>query len=219
MVTAGNSSNAVLLLWPSMRVFQFGMGLLMQSHTGCSLTSQADFPDSRALLRQTWARISLFSSLWAWKLAMRPSPTDKGWLPLPSILWHRAAQSELETLSWTELPFLRESQHLCIVVAATVIFSPLIASKPFVQKNSVTWLLWSCFLFFLWRWKCTHHDSHIFQYLLHYKDKHVLRLPQSVLINEKEKKTICGQLLLGHVFIQRHLGSHQEDWKISGGLA
>lgn len=124
MVAAGNSSNAMMLLWASMRMFQFGMGLLMQSHTGCSLPSHADFPDSRALLRQTWARISLFSSLGAWKLAMRSSSADKGRLPPPSILWHRAAQSELEALSWTELPFLRESQHLCIVVTTTLVFPP-----------------------------------------------------------------------------------------------
>lgn len=42
--------------------------------------------------------------------------------------------------------------------------------------------------FFLRRQKCSNYHSDIFGFLLHYKDKHVLHLAQTVFINEKEKK-------------------------------
>lgn len=152
MVTAGNSSNAILLLWPSMRMFQFGMGLLMQSHTGCSLPLHADFPDSRTLLRQTRARISLFSSLWAWKSGMRPSSADKGWLPKPSVLWHRAAQSEKSTvragdalMNQTALSQRKTASLQCR--HRNCVFPLSLLQNHLSETNSVTCLLWCSFLF------------------------------------------------------------------------
>lgn len=127
-----------------------------------------------------------------------------GWLPKPCVLWNRAAQSEPETLSWTELPFLRESQHLCTVVTTTVF--PL--SEPSVQRLTQShdccgrgWLL-------LRVQKCSHYYIHIFCFLLHYKDKHFLPFT-AVSCSWVERWTTC---LFRHV-------SPQEDWKIRGGLA
>lgn len=122
--------------------------------------------------------------------------TKDGFLNPPScgteLHSQRRAQSELETLSWTKLPFLRESQHLCIVVTATVFFHSH-CFKTICQRQTQSHVCCDVF-FFLRTQKSSHHYSHIFCFFPHYKDKRVLRLPQSVFINEKEKN-ICSQLL------------------------
>lgn len=88
--------------------------------------------------------------------------------------------------------------------------------QPSVQRQTQSHDCCDPVFFFLRRQKCSHHYSHVFRFLLHYRDKHVLRLPQTVFINEKEKKKqasafSCFWVERWIMCLFRHVRSPQED--------
>lgn len=153
MVTPGNSSNAILLLWPSMRMFQFGMGLLMQSYMlFFALTywppRSLSTPETELNQRESASSHLLEHENWGWG---RHLQTKNGFLnPGSCGAELHSQESTVEAgdalmnqaaLSQRKPTTLRCRHHNCV-------FLPLTASKTICpEANSFTWLLWSCFLF------------------------------------------------------------------------